>query len=107
MKKRVFSISSLVIGLIEAFIPCMLAAVTLGAFLFFLVKMSIRCVRVGLGKGQGQFQGAYALPIGLLGMMIVNMAEAYLFFYFSFMACVFFLYCGWILTVDEKQRIDG
>ena len=82
-------------------VPAMLA------FLFFLVKMSIRCVRVGLGKGQGQFQGAYALPIGLLGMMIVNMAEAYLFFYFSFMACVFFLYCGWILTVDEKQRIDG
>ena len=38
MKKRVFSISSLVIGLIEAFIPCMLVAVTLGAFLFFLVS---------------------------------------------------------------------
>lgn len=38
MKKRVFSISSLLIGLIEAFIPCMLVAVTLGAFLFFLVS---------------------------------------------------------------------
>lgn len=38
MKKRVFSITSLLIGLIEAFIPCMLVAVTLGAFLFFLIS---------------------------------------------------------------------
>lgn len=38
MKKRGFSIPSLLIGLIEAFIPCMLAAVTFGAFLFFLVS---------------------------------------------------------------------
>ena len=38
MKKRIFSILSLLIGLIEAFIPCMLVAVTLGAFLFFVVS---------------------------------------------------------------------
>ena len=30
MKKRVFSITSLLIGLLEALIPCMLGAVTLG-----------------------------------------------------------------------------
>ncbi|MBQ9328541.1 MAG: hypothetical protein IJ225_08425 [Solobacterium sp.] len=38
MKKRVFSILSLLIGLIEAIIPCMLGAVTLGAFLYFLIS---------------------------------------------------------------------
>ncbi len=37
-KRRVFSISSLTIGLIEAFIPCLLLAVTLGAFIFLLVS---------------------------------------------------------------------
>jgi hypothetical protein len=37
MKKRVFSITSLLIGLLEALIPCMLGAVTLGMLAYTVI----------------------------------------------------------------------
>ena len=37
MKSRVFSITSLVIGLLEALIPCMLGAVTLGMLAYTVI----------------------------------------------------------------------
>ena len=37
MKKRVFSITSLLIGLMEALVPCMLLAVTLGMLCYTVV----------------------------------------------------------------------
>ena len=37
MKKRVFSISSLLIGLLEALVPCMMIAVALGAMLYTVI----------------------------------------------------------------------
>ena len=37
MKKRVFSITSLLIGLVEALVPCMLIAVTLGMLCYTVI----------------------------------------------------------------------
>lgn|GEM_PF-6272184 len=74
----------------------------MAAFVAFLVMMVVRCIRVGLGMAKGAFAGAYILPIAVLAFMIVNMFEPFLLLYVSVMACLFFLFCGWITTMDRE-----
>ncbi len=71
--------------------------------LAFLISLSVRCVRVGLDRQHNRMEGAYCLPLAVLGFMIVNMFEPFLLFYFSVMGCVFFLFSGWITALDRKD----
>ena len=72
-------------------------------FIVFLVMMVFRCVRVGIGKAKGNLPGAYVLPIIILAFIVVNMFEPFLLFYCSIMACLFFLFCGWIIAIDRDK----
>ena len=72
-------------------------------FLAFLVMMVFRCVRVGLNRIKADFPGAYIFPIAILAMVIVNMFEPFLLFYISVMGCLFFLFCGWTVALDQAS----
>lgn len=84
-------------GLVMGF-PGMAAMVALFVMLF------VRCLRVLLGKGKSNPAGAYVLPICMLGMVVINMFESFLLFFLSLMGCLFFLYAGWVVSLD---RLDG
>lgn len=74
------------------------------AFVALFVMMAVRCVRVGIGKAKGNFPGAYVLSATMLAMVIINMFEAFLLFYISITACVFFLFGGWIIALDSEKK---
>ena len=71
------------------------------AFLAFLVMMAVRSIKVGIGKKTAEYPGIYVIPIAVLAMVIANMFEPFLLFYFSIMGCVFFLFCGLIIAIDR------
>ena len=71
-------------------------------FLGFLCTMVLPCVRIGIGTKEKQLSGAYVLPIAVLCMLIVNMFEPFLLFYISVMACLFFLFCGYIVAISRE-----
>ena len=71
-------------------------------FLGFLWTMLFPCVKIGIGTKESQVPGAYVLPIAVLCMLIVNMFEPFLMFYISVMACLFFLFCGYIVAISRE-----
>ena len=71
-------------------------------FLGFLWTMLFPCVRIGIGTKENQVSGAFVLPIAVLCMLIVNMFEPFLMFYISVMACLFFLFCGYIVAISRE-----
>ena len=71
-------------------------------FLGFLWTMLFPCVKIGIGTKESQVSGAYVLPIAVLCMLIVNMFEPFLMFYISVMACLFFLFCGYIVAISRE-----
>lgn len=74
------------------------------AFVAFLIMLAIRCVRVGIDWKKRNFRGAYVLPVAVLALVIINMFEAFLLFYISITACVFFLFGGWITAIDSEKK---
>ena len=73
------------------------------AFLVFLLSMAIKCIRVLFSLNGNHFAGAFTIPIMILMLVVLNLAEAYLIAYFSVMSSVFFLFCGWISKLGKKQ----
>lgn len=69
----------------------------------FLGKIFVPCCKIGIGKKAAQFPGSYILPIGVLAMLAQNMFEPFLLFYFSVMACLFFLFCGYIVAINKEE----
>ncbi len=68
--------------------------------LVFLSSLACRCVRIifnSPSKG-----GTSIIAASILCFVVINMAEAYLIAYFSFIACTFFLFSGTITAVDEE-----
>ena len=74
------------------------------AFVGYLVITFLRCLRVGLVKSRGQMKGMWALPLGILALVIVNMFEPFIFLYFSAMGCLFCLYAGWVKALDKGEE---
>ena len=71
-------------------------------FLGFLSSILMPCVKIGIGIKENQSPGAFVLPIAVLSMLIVNMFEPFLMFYISVMACLFFLFCGYIVAINKE-----
>lgn len=74
-------------------------------FLAYLVKILFPCLRVGIGRKVAQFPGSYVLPIAVLAMLVENMVEPFLLYYISVMACLFFLFCGYIVAIDKEEPL--
>ena len=72
------------------------------AFIAFLFSIAIKCYRIIFCEYHRPFHGAYAIPVTILMLVVLNMAEAYLVAYFSIMSSVFFLFCGWVSTAGKK-----
>lgn len=72
-------------------------------FLAFLFRILMPCVRIGIGKKSQAYPGSYFLPIAVLAMLVANMFEPFLLFYISSMACLFFLFCGYIVAIDREE----
>ena len=72
------------------------------AFVAFLVSIAVKCIRIIFPKADQHFRGAFTIPVSILMLVVLNMAEAYLIAYFSIMSSVFFLFCGWA-SANGKQ----
>ena len=53
-----------------------------------------------MGAVSGYMVAVYRQNL-VLAMLVVNMFEPFLLFYFSAQGCVFFLFCGWIVALDR------
>ena len=67
MKKRVFSITSLLIGLLEALIPCMLGAVTLGMLTYTVIGRDFIIMEKEVWSYIVEYLGAFLLFIAVFG----------------------------------------
>lgn len=70
-------------------------------FVIFLILIALKCIKVMRTGKKDKL--SYILPGILLCFIVVNMAEAYLVSYFSVMACFFFLFCGWVIALNEGK----
>ena len=68
-------------------------------FCAFLILIAIKGIRI-LNKEIGM--NGYIIPSIVLCFVVINMGEAYLVGYYSVMACVFYLLCGWIVAMDQN-----
>ena len=64
------------------------------AFIAFLIRIMLVCIRMYLKARGEQLKNYGIVPILIAGLVLMNMAEAYLVAYFSVMACVFFIMSG-------------
>ena len=69
------------------------------AFLWFLISIGLKCLRLGLTEGGRHFPGDFMLPNVFGTLVVLTLVEAYLFGYFCIMSSLFFLFCGWISTL--------
>lgn len=76
-------------------------------FLAFLIKILFPCIRTGIGKQPHRRQGSYMLPIAVLALLCLNVFEPFLLFYFSVSACLFFLFCGFIIAIDKERKTES
>ena len=99
---------SLGLTTLETIVVVLLGAVVAGVpgmllFLGFLGKIVVPCFKIGIGKKTAQFPGSYILPIAVLAMLAQNMFEPFLLYYVSVMACLFFLFCGYIVAINKEE----
>ncbi len=78
-------------------VPAMLAYVA------YLVRTLIRCIKVLLRKAGADVPGAWFLPIAVGGMVINSVFEPFLLTYVSAIACLFYLFAGYIRTIDQED----
>ncbi len=72
-------------------------------YIAFLVSIAIKCLRILLSQRGRDFRGAYSIPVAILMLVTLDMAESFLVAYFSIMGCVFFLFCGWVCAIDRDK----
>ena len=70
------------------------------AFIAFLIRIMLVCIRMYLKARGEQLKNYGIVPIIIAGLVLMNMAEAYLVAYFSVMACVFFIMTGLISSSE-------
>lgn len=74
-------------------------------FCAFLILIAVKGIRI-LSKEIGM--NSYIIPSIVLCFVVINMGEAYLVGYYSVMACVFYLLCGWIVAMNQNRvRVTG
>ncbi len=78
-------------------VPCM------AAFTALLVRLLLRCLRVGLGFVDSEMKNAWVLPVCLLAFMVINLFEPFALLYFSSMGCLFCLFSGWVCAIDRDH----
>lgn len=83
---------------VEFGVPAMLA------FLAFSVKIVVRCFRLLLITKGEDFKKLFMIPLTILTLLILNLTEGYLVAYFCIQSYIFFLFCGWVVTLDEASR---
>ena len=72
------------------------------AFTVFVIKILVKGLRVARKAHNMAFREAYAVPIIVLFLVVMNLAEAYLVAYYSIMSGVFFLMCGLTLGIADE-----
>ena len=70
-------------------------------FIIFLAFIFLRSIQILFGKKEQSFHCAYMVPVVVLCLVVMNLAEAYLVGYYAIMSSVFFLFCGWIMEMEE------
>lgn len=76
------------------------------AYLACLFRNFARCVKTCAERSARRLPVIAALSAAMLGMVVENMFEAFLILWFSVMASLFFLFCGWMVSLDEERKKD-
>ena len=86
------------------------ASLGVPAMLFYagmLVSLMIRSVRIiRLHRVKG-YETAWAIPIILSGILLIDVTEAFLFGPSCVNMPVFFLFSGWLTALDKSSRVRG
>ena len=69
-------------------------------FTLFVIRVLYRCFRL-LFQNQKKVTTLFIVS-GIFCFLVINLVEPYLFAYFSLISCVFFLFAGYIVLIDEK-----
>ena len=75
----------------------------LAAFLAFLGLTFPRCVRVVWGRAKDRAEGAWIMPLSILGMLVMTVFEPFIVLYISSLGCLFFLFTGWVKAIDRDE----
>lgn len=78
-------------------VPAMLA------YIAFLARTFVRSVRVLLRRAGRAVEGAWFLPIALLGIVIDSLMEPFLLLYLSAIGCLFHLFAGYVHAIDRRE----
>ena len=70
-------------------------------YVAFLIMLAVRCVQMLI---RNRADNAWIVPICILALVIVNMFEQFLTYYFSVVACQFALFAGWAAGGQEEQK---
>ena len=76
-------------------------------FVYFLISLGIRCVRIMRAGDRLLFQGAWYIPLILLYMLIVDMFEPMLFTSQRVNLPFFYMMAGWIVALDKRYFTDS
>ena len=71
-------------------------------YILFLFTVAAKCLRLVFVDSVTKDKQQVVIPSAILCFTAINMAEAYLFAYFSVVACFFYLFCG--ATVAAENR---
>ena len=77
---------------------------TMLLYAWFLFSIFLRCIHMIGAKGQ-QYDFAWAIPIVLLCLVVIDMAESFLFGPTSANMPIFYMFAGWITVLDERYKV--
>lgn len=75
-------------------------------FIGLYISIFLRSLQILFSQDETLFKHAYIVPVVVLCLVVMNLAEAYLVGYYSIMSSVFFLFCGWVIEMSEKPNIS-
>lgn len=75
------------------------------SYIAFHLLICLRCIQILFRKKEDPADRDYMIPVVILCLVVMDLAEAYLFGYYSIMGCVFFLFCGWAVGITDSPQI--
>ncbi len=75
------------------------------AFVVFVVKITIDGLKIYWNTRGIELRDIGIVPIFIISLLIMNLAEAYLISYYSIMSSVFFLFCGFLTYWKPQSEV--
>lgn len=74
------------------------------AFVVFAIRIVFRSFRILFRARGEEFKRIFMIPLTVFMLLVLNLTEGYLVAYFCVPSCVFYLFCGWIVAMDQEEK---